>query len=175
MALASLVTDDSGTPVPLSSTSGISGDAGAVIRTHQRRRKKPQDRKQRLTEWMSAGCTCNYTARHATSTRSNKSYGWVLRRQEDSAVHERHCPLWYQSRVTTQYDVRFAILRRLGAFGSLNISGSPYGSFFGRGISQSLAFKPIVPDDSPAFRVISYHITSTVRITWLMPIAACKT
>ncbi len=60
----------------------------------------------------------------------------------------------YQSRVVSSYRVDFHLLRRLRVFGAIKFSRSPYASIFGCSISQNLTYRPVVPDDSPAFKVI---------------------
>lgn len=148
VALASVVGEDLWGPTSLPSTPEALGDTGARSHPCPRRRKK-------LTSQMPTACTCAFTTRH--SSRQNRSSRWIISRQEEGSVHERHCPLWNMSQVTTKYGMALAVLQRLGVFGSLSIRGSPYKSNFGWEISQNLALKPIVPETSPAFKVILHY------------------
>ena len=148
IALASLVGGDSDSQMPYDST------ANSLMTSHQTQRRNRKNRNKPVSTWMSTGCTCRRNAPSAISTRS---YSWIFSKESNGTIHERNCPLWYQSQISTQYGVRFALLQRLGIFGHVSISGSPYQSMFGWSIGHSLSLAPVVPSDSPAFRVIQHH------------------
>lgn len=156
MTLASLVRGDSDAKMPYFLTAETS-DANSLAPFPVRRKTKPGNRGQHLARRVFADCICGPNTRCITSTTSTRSSRWIFSNQTESLVHKQDCPLWYQSQVARRYDFRFALLQRLGVFGSVSIDASPYRSVFRWGMSQSLAFKPIVSKDCAAFKVITHY------------------
>lgn len=156
MTLASLVRGDSDVKTPYCLTAETS-DADPLVPFPVRTKTKPGNRGKHLARRVFADCICGPNAGCMTSTTSTGSSRWIFSNQTQSLVHKRDCPLWYQSQVARRYGFRFALLQRLGVFGSVSIDASPYRSVFRWGISQSLTFKPIVSKDSAAFKVITHY------------------
>jgi len=126
--------------------------APSTSRSKGKKRRWDQNRLVRI----SSGCNCSP---NISRTRSYLPNRWGLNKENEVfVIHERSCPLWYHSQITTKYSVNVSFLQRIIIFGSLNISRSPYSSIFGWNISQNLTFKAVVPYNTPAATVIHWHM-----------------
>jgi hypothetical protein len=100
-------------------------------------------------------CNCN---QNAGTTIYHSWYRSYFQKESDVyVIHDRRCPLWYLSRKDTKYRVNVVIFQRFQVFGVLNFSRSPHSSFSGWSISQNLSYRPVVPDNSPAFAIVSKY------------------
>jgi hypothetical protein len=119
-------------------------------------RMKRKKRDRHLARQKSFSCKCGPNIGCIDSI---PSFRWGLSKKKEAfVIHKRSCPLWYQTQITTEYNVNLLFLQRLRIFGSLSITKSLYTSIFGWQISQTLTCKPVVPCNAPAFRVLTKHL-----------------
>jgi hypothetical protein len=101
-----------------------------------------------------SGCICSPDIGQTNSWPSFR--GGIAKESERFVIHERSCPLWYNSRVNTKWRIDF-FLYRLRIFGTLSTTRSPHTPFFGWSISPNLTCRMTVADDAPAFEVLNKY------------------
>jgi hypothetical protein len=86
------------------------------------------------------------------------SRSWsILKESEASVIHDRRCPMWYQSRKDTKYRFHSRIFG-WQVSGSLDLRRLAYASFSGCTILPSLNIRPLVSRDAASFRVLRRYL-----------------
>ena len=125
------------------------------------REKSRRSRKYRQVD--SSQCTCNVKVhgtvgdRRSVGLRLGNLASAFYKERETSTIHDRRCPLWYTSRRSGVYWGHLRVWNQ-HISGSLELKRSLYGLFSGLEILPHIRLRPIVPWDSPSFRVIRRYM-----------------